>query len=114
MKARKSRKKVAVTMTVLPGLVFFVALAYAGTLDPCAPSAPTMHTLDGIHNAVTDTSCGIAEREDYCQWFCVNPNLTPDTALVPAGKRACGQRAVSRVNKHCFSLPLFLRKSLLA
>ena len=50
MKAKKVERKVILSLFALAGLIGAFSLAIAGTLEPSAPPAPTMHSLDEIHS----------------------------------------------------------------
>ena len=82
---RTSNLIICIMAIVLGGLLGFSLFAIAGELNPPAPPAPTMKTLDDIYNVA---SSGIAEREGYIQCFEFKGPSSAETLLtVPTGKR---------------------------
>ncbi len=82
---RTSNLIICIMAVVLGGLLGFSLFAVAGELNPPAPPAPTMKTLDDIYNIA---SSGIAEREGYIQCFEFTGSISAETLFtVPTGKR---------------------------
>jgi hypothetical protein len=63
METKGKRTKVIAGILALAGLLGLLTLAIAGDLEPSAPPAPTMKTLDEIYNVVVAGSSDISQRE---------------------------------------------------
>jgi hypothetical protein len=87
METKDKRTKVVAGILVLAGLLGIWTLATAGNLEPNAPPAPTMKTLNEIYDAVTS----ISQREGYIGHFDVpadsNMPCLPNDGIVPTGKQ---------------------------
>jgi hypothetical protein len=87
MEARQTRTRVVVSVLVLAGLLVFCLYALAGDLEPNAPPAPTMHTLDEVYNAVSSMSPSMSQREGYSKFHSCTPGGGTTILTVPAGGR---------------------------
>jgi hypothetical protein len=86
METKEKRTNVITCVLALAGLLLVWTLATAGNLEPSAPPASTMKTLDEIYDAVTEGASGIAEREGYMKCVLMDPCSTYTFFTVPAGK----------------------------
>ncbi|HUT29488.1 MAG TPA: hypothetical protein VMX13_06835 [Sedimentisphaerales bacterium] len=86
MEPRQTRTQVAASVLVLAGLLVFCLYAIAGDLEPNAPPAATMHTLDEIYNAVGSTGPSILQRDGYCTYRNCGTGTTT-ILTVPTGRR---------------------------
>ncbi|MFA5252004.1 MAG: hypothetical protein WC454_05400 [Phycisphaerae bacterium] len=79
----EKRTKVVVCVLALAVLSGILTLATAGNLEPDAPPAPTMKTLNEIYDAVA----GVSQREGRLQQVNVDASSTYTLFTVPAGKQ---------------------------
>lgn len=84
MGTKQRRTNVVVGVLAVAGLLWVFSMAGAGNLEPSAPPAPTMKSLDEIYNAGTSH---LSEREGYCQSFNVPHPGTTTLLTVPPSKR---------------------------
>jgi hypothetical protein len=85
-KIKRNGWKVAFLAVVGALMCSHVIFGDAANWDPPGPPAPTMTSLDAIQSAVEDASCGVSEREGYCQFLSVEYG-THTLFTVPTGKR---------------------------
>jgi hypothetical protein len=83
METKKAKTTVVVSLLALAALCVFSLLAMAGNLEPNAPPAPTMKTLNEIYDAVT----GVSQREGYINHIDMEPNSSTTLFTVPTGKK---------------------------
>lgn len=83
MKMKGKSMKVVTCVLVLAGLLGILTLATAGNLEPNAPPAPTMKTLNEIYDAVI----GVSQREGYIGHFGLPANSNVVCFIVPTGKQ---------------------------
>jgi hypothetical protein len=83
MKMKDKSMKVVTCILALAGLLLVWTLATAGNLEPNAPPAPTMKTLNEIY----DTVIGVSQREGCLQQVNVDPCSTYTVFTVQAGKQ---------------------------
>ncbi|MDD5063184.1 MAG: hypothetical protein PHQ35_00285 [Phycisphaerae bacterium] len=83
MEMKDKRTKVVVCVLALAVLSGILTLATAGNLEPDAPPAPTMKTLNEIYDAVS----GVSQREGCLQQVNVDASSTYTLFTVPTGKR---------------------------
>jgi hypothetical protein len=86
METKGKNTKVVTCGLALAGLLLVWTLATAGDLEPSAPPASTMKTLDEIYDAVVEGSSGISERQGYIKCVEVGADSTYTFFTVPAGK----------------------------
>jgi hypothetical protein len=84
MDAERNDAKVIVGLVMVLALIGIAFWAYAGDLEPSAPPAPTMKTLDEIYQAA---SAGIQQREGFCEYFNIAENTTETILTAQPGKR---------------------------
>ncbi len=77
------RTKFVVCVLALAVLSGILRLATAGNLEPNAPPAPTMRTLNEIYDAAS----GVSQREGYIGHFAVSDGSDAFCFTVPTGKR---------------------------
>jgi hypothetical protein len=87
MQTKQKRTTVAVVLGTFAGVLAFSLLATAGSLEPNAPPAPTMRTLDEIYEAVNASASAVLQREGYLKYVSVPPDSNETFFTVPDGKR---------------------------
>ncbi len=87
MEMKDKRTKIVVGVLALAGLLSLLTFSTAGNLEPNAPPAPTMKTLNEIYNAVIAGSSGVSERQGYWQDVNVPGFNSSDILTVPTGKQ---------------------------
>jgi len=84
---KEKRAKIAVCILTFAGLLGVWTLATAGNLQPSAPPAPTMKTLDEIYDAVIAGLSGVSERQGYLEHVEVDPCDANSLFTVSEGKQ---------------------------
>jgi hypothetical protein len=87
METKGKSTKVVTCVLALAALLGILTLATAGNLEPNAPPAPTMKTLNEIYDAVIAGSSGVSERQGYWQDVNVGALSSYNFFTVPTGKQ---------------------------
>jgi hypothetical protein len=80
-KMKKQTKWLVVSVALLIGAVLLPAVDQAGELEPSAPPAPTMKTLDDIYSATSWSRKIPCDSTDNCPRFVVLSDFDDDAVL---------------------------------
>jgi hypothetical protein len=86
MQRKNRRTKLAASVFILGGVVFFPLIGYAGNLDPSGPPAPTMKTLDEVEPRVPIQSLSGDATAEYVIMQGASYYLTGDVNVADVNK----------------------------